>query len=118
MLEDVAKIRRVVVACGYTDLRKGIDGLARIIGDKYELNPFETGTLFLFCGRRSDRAKGLLWMGTGFLLLYKRWEDGSLSWPRNSREAADLTEDDFYLLMRGMNPVTDRIRTVYPKQAC
>ena len=31
MLEDVAKIRRVVVACGYTDLRKGIDGLARII---------------------------------------------------------------------------------------
>ena len=71
MLEDVAGIRKVVLACGTVDLRKGIDGLAMIIGDKYNQNPFEKGTLFLFCGQRSDRIKGLLWMGTGFLLLYK-----------------------------------------------
>lgn len=76
MLEDVAKIRRVVLACGTVDLRKGIDGLAQIVGSKYARNPFEKGTLFLFCGRRSDRMKGLLWMGSGFLLLYKRFEDG------------------------------------------
>lgn len=77
MLEDAAGIRRVVLACGTVDLRKGIDGLATIIGDRYGQNPFEKGTLFLFCGKRSDRCKGLLWMGTGFLLLYKdlRTED-------------------------------------------
>jgi Transposase and inactivated derivatives len=92
MLEDAAGIRRVVLACGTVDLRKGIDGLATIIGDKYGQNPFEKGTLFLFCGKRSDRCKGLLWMGTGFLLLYKRFEAGRLSWPRNIQEAADLTE--------------------------
>ena len=63
MLEDAAGIRRVVIACGYVDLRKGIDGLSMIIGDRYHQNPFEKGTLFLFCGRRSDRIKGLLWMG-------------------------------------------------------
>ena len=57
MLEDAARIRRVVMACGYVDLRKGIDGLAKIVGDQYKLNPFEAGTLFLFCGRRSDRKK-------------------------------------------------------------
>ena len=79
MLEDAAGIRRIVLACGTVDLRKGIDGLAMIIGDKYDQNPFEKGTLFLFCGKRSDRCKGLLWMGTGFLLLYKRFEDGRLS---------------------------------------
>ena len=72
MLKDAAGIRRVVIACGYVDLRKGIDGLSMIIGDRYHQNPFEKGTLFLFCGRRSDRIKGLLWMGDGFLLLYKR----------------------------------------------
>ena len=55
MLEDAAGIRRVVLACGTVDLRKGIDGLATIIGDKYGQNPFEKGTLFLFCGKRSDR---------------------------------------------------------------
>ena len=70
MLEDVLEIRRVVLASGIVALRKGIDGLAMIIGDKYKQNPFEKGTLFLFCGGRSDRIKGLLWMGTGFLLLY------------------------------------------------
>ena len=48
MLEDAAGIRRVVLACGTVDLRKGIDGLATIIGDKYGQNPFEKGTLFLF----------------------------------------------------------------------
>ena len=47
MLEDAAGIRRVVFACGTVDLRKGID--ATIIGDKYGRNPFEKGTLFLFC---------------------------------------------------------------------
>ena len=62
MLEDAAGIRRVVLACGTVDLRKGIDGLAMIIGDQYGQNPFEKGTLFLFCGKRSDRCKGLLWM--------------------------------------------------------
>ena len=47
MLEDAAGIRRVVIACGKVDLRKGIDGLAMIIGDRYKQNPFEKGTLFL-----------------------------------------------------------------------
>ena len=41
MLENVAKITRVVLACGTVDLRKGIDGLSVIIGDKYKQNPFE-----------------------------------------------------------------------------
>lgn len=50
MLEDAAGIRRVVLACGTVDLRKSIDGLSMIIGDKYRQNPFEW-TLFLFCGR-------------------------------------------------------------------
>ena len=51
MLEDAAGIRRVVIVCGCVDLRKGIDGLSMIIGDRYHQNPFEKGTLFLFCGR-------------------------------------------------------------------
>lgn len=118
MLEDVARIRRVVLACGTVDLRKGIDGLSMIIGDKYRQNPFEKGTLFLFCGRRTDRIKGLLWMGDGFLLLYKRFEAGSLSWPRNTQEAADLTEEEFHYLMLGLNPLDPKIKKVSPRRAC
>lgn len=40
MLEDAGGIRRVVLACGFVDLRKGIDGLATIIGDRYGQNLF------------------------------------------------------------------------------
>ncbi len=116
MLEDVFEIRRVVLACGTVDLRKGIDGLAMLIGDKYKQNPFEKGTLFLFCGGRSDRIKGLLWMGTGFLLLYKRFEAGRLSWPRTTQEAADLTEEQFHYLMMGLNPLEPKIKEVAPEQ--
>ena len=116
MLEDAAGIRRVVLACGIVDLRKGIDGLAMIIGDKYKQNPFEKGTLFLFCGRRTDRIKGLLWQGTGFLLLYKRLEDGRLSWPRTTEEAAELTEEQFNYLMLGLNPLDPKIKDVNPSK--
>ena len=117
MLEDAAGIRRVVLACGYVDLRKGVDGLSMIIGDKYRQNPFEKGTLFLFCGRRADRIKGLLWMGNGFLLLYKRFESGSLSWPRTTEEAADLTEEQYHYLMLGLNPLDPKIKEVTPRKA-
>lgn len=114
MLDDAAGIRRVVLACGYVDLRKGIDGLSMIIGDKYSQNPFEKGILFLFCGRRSDRIKGLLWQGDGFLLLYKRLEDGRLSWPRSTQEAAELTEEQFRYLMLGLNPLDPKVKEVSP----
>lgn len=79
MLEDAAGIRRVVLACGTVDLRKGIDGLATIIGDRYGQNPFEKEPCSCFVGNVLTGARGFLWMGTGFLLLYKRFEDGRLS---------------------------------------
>lgn len=114
MLEDHMSVRRIVLACGTVDLRKGIDGLAMIIGDRYKQNPFEKGTLFLFCGRRSDRIKGLLWMGTGFCLLYMRLEAGSFSWPRTTAQAADLTEEQFRYLMLGLNPLEPKVKEVSP----
>ncbi len=114
MLNDYAGIKRVILACGTVDLRKGIDGLARIVRSAYRMDPFEKGTLFLFCGRRSDRIKGLLWMGDGFLLLYKRFEDGALSWPRSQTEAAEITEEQFRYLMLGLNPLDPKIKEVFP----
>ncbi len=60
MLNDFTGADQVYIACGYTDLRKGIDGLARLVQQQFELDPF-TNTLFLFCGRRRDRIKGLYW---------------------------------------------------------
>ena len=115
MLAEAAGVKRIILACGRTDLRKGIDGLAQLIGTKYDLNPFEKDVLFLFCGCRTDRIKGLLWEGTGCLLLYKRLEDGSFSWPRTPEEAAELTRDQYQMLMQGLNPIVPKIKEVHPK---
>ena len=78
MLRDIKSFRKIYIATGYTDLRKGIDGLSAIVKMEFDLTPFEKDVLFLFCGRKSDRIKGLVWEGDGFCLLYKRIEDGRL----------------------------------------
>ena len=72
MLNDGSGFKKVYLATGFTDLRRGIDGLARIIRFQFQLDPYDKNTLFLFCGKRTDRIKGLIWEGDGFLLLYKR----------------------------------------------
>lgn len=55
----------------------GIDGLPSIVCFRFALDPYDTNILFLFCGRRNDRIKILLWEGDGFLLLYKGLDNGS-----------------------------------------
>ena len=57
MLEDAAGIRRVVIACGYVDLRKGIDGLSMIIGDRYHQNPFDVYDLIFTMPRTKGSKK-------------------------------------------------------------
>ena len=117
MFYEAHGISRFIVVCGYTDLRKGISGLAQIIEGNYHLDPFETNTLFLFCGKRGDRIKALLWEGNGFLLLYKRWERGTLSWPRTPNEVAEISKHEYRLLLQGLNPIKPKVRDVYPKTA-
>ena len=55
MLRNVTCFTRIYIACGKTDLRKGIDGLASIVKEQFQLDPFEKDVLFLFCGTRKDR---------------------------------------------------------------
>ncbi len=72
MLNDATGFDKIFIATGYTDLRRGIDGLASTIKYQFELDPFQKNILFLFCGKRTDRIKGLVWEGDGFLLLLKK----------------------------------------------
>ena len=115
MLNDILKGSQVYLVTGYTDLRRSIDGLATIVQAKLNLDPYSKA-LFLFCGRRSDRIKGLLWEGDGFLLLYKRLENGHFSWPRNSSELRSMTPEQFRWLMYGFS-IDPVIRDVSPKHS-
>ena len=66
MLGDISKAEHIYIACGYTDMRKSIDGLAAIVQQNFKLDPF-SNSLFLFCGRSSTKMKVLYWEGDGSL---------------------------------------------------
>ena len=101
MLSDFNCACPVYIACGYTDLRRGIDGLAGLVKSEFDLDPFQEA-LFLFCGRRRDRIKALYWEGNGFVLLYKRLEQGVYQWPRTDAEVRQITPQQYRWLMEGL----------------
>ncbi len=103
MLNDAPGFERIYIACGYSDLRRGIDGFAGMIQQEFKLDPLQAGVLFLFCGRKSDRIKGILWEGDGFLLLYKRLENGKYKWPRNETEVKNISLQQYKWLMEGLS---------------
>jgi transposase len=111
MLNNATGFKKIYIAAGYTDLRRGIEGLAGIVRFQFDLDPYDKDTLFLFCGKRCDRIKALLWEGDGFLLMYKRLYKGAFNWPRTASEAVEITEEQYRMLMKGLsviakNPIT------------
>jgi transposase len=62
---------RVWLACGRTDMRKGLDGLAMLAQRVLNENPFD-GALFAFRGRRGGLIK-LLWYGKACVCSPNAW---------------------------------------------
>ena len=62
MLADISRVENIYMVCGYTDMRKSIDGLCAVVENVVKKDPRDNA-LFLFCGLRSDRIKALLWEG-------------------------------------------------------
>ena len=83
MLNNAVCFQAVYIVCGYTDLRSGMDRLAARVEAQTGNRPYVPDTLYLFCGRRTDRIKGLVWEGDGWLLLYKRLSESRFQWPRS-----------------------------------
>ena len=84
---------------------------------QFRMDPGEKDVLFLFCGTRADRIKGLVYEGDGYLLLYKRLSAGRFQWPRNQQEAMRITQEQFDWLMRGMT-IVSTIREVKQTHLC
>jgi transposase len=99
---DLAGIGQVYLACGSTDLRKSIDGLAAIVQEGFTLNPFSP-CLFAFCNRERDKIKILHWDRNGFWLYYKRLEKGRFRWPQDGSGAVGVTRRELRWLLDGLS---------------
>ncbi|MGH3118735.1 MAG: IS66 family insertion sequence element accessory protein TnpB [Gaiellales bacterium] len=110
---------RILVAIEAQDFRKGIDGLARVCHDVFEVDPFG-GTLFVFRNRRGTALKCLVYDSQGFWLAHKRLSRGRFRWwPTHPTDtAAALEAHQLQRLIMGGDPaardaapVWRRIRT-------
>ncbi len=93
--------KAVYLACGHTDMRKSINGLAAKVEGSFGLNPFDAA-LFVFCNRSRNRIKILEWDGDGFWLYFKRLEKGHFRWPaEGSDQTMALTGEELSILLSG-----------------
>jgi transposase len=108
---------RIYLAAGATDMRRSMDGLAALVRDRLALEPL-SGHLFLFRNRRGDRLKLLVWDRSGYLVLYKRLEQGTFAWPSESDTGVvELRSSDLLLLINGVDLGGTRRRRWYERVA-
>jgi len=89
---------KVHLAFGYTDMRKGIDGLAMLVQEVLRQDPF-TGHLFVFRGRKANLLKIVFWDGTGLCLFTKRLDQGVFLWPSTLEPGGTLPMSSAQLSM-------------------
>jgi transposase len=107
--------KEVYLACGNTDLRKSIDGLAVLVKERFQLDPFSPA-LFVFCNRKRDKLKILHWDHNGFWLYYRRLERDLFQWPEKDGAPMKVGYREFRWLLDGLSvqqcqahqPVTER----------
>jgi transposase len=93
---------KVFLACGATDMRKGLDSLAVQVQTILRQDPF-SGHVFVFRGRRGDRIKALYWDTQGMCLFMKRLEQGRFIWPSPADGIAHLTAAQLAMLLEGID---------------
>lgn len=90
---------RVLLYREPVDMRRSFDGLECLVRDGLGEDPL-SGSLFVFSNKRRDRAKLLLWDGSGFWIWYKRLEEGTFHFPA---ESGEIKASDLVLVLEGID---------------
>jgi transposase len=108
----------IYLAVEPTDMRKGFDGLSRLVAEHIEKNVLDGG-LYVFVNRRGDRLKLLWWDEDGLALFYKRLEQGTFQRPPVAADAqrVALTPTELALILGGIDLNSARQRRRYRRPA-
>ena len=92
---------RILLAARPVDFRKGMDGLAALVQQALQADPFQ-GDVFIFRPKRADRVKILVYDGTGLVLYSKRLEVGRFTWPSPAEGVVRLSSSQLATLLDGL----------------
>jgi len=92
---------RIYVASEPVDLLASFDRLAQVAKTELKKDPLKGG-LFVFRNREGHRAKALLWDRTGWLLIYKRLENGTFHFPVAEDGVVEVDAEQLRLLLDGI----------------
>ena len=108
---------RIFLCTQPTDMRKGFDTLAALVRDGLKGDPL-SGHLFVFLNKLGDRLKLLFWDTDGFVIYYKRLEEGSFQFPAARGNAAvEIRAADFAMLLDGVDLESVKRRKRYRRPA-
>lgn len=82
------------------DFRKAALGLAAIIEQELQHNPFN-GSLYAFTNRRRDKIKCVFWDHNGFVMYYKSLAEEKFKWPKRGDSVINLTGEQINWLLDG-----------------
>jgi len=92
------------------DMRKSIDGLSILVVEALQLNP-QDKALYLFHNKSGDKFKAILWDQDGFLLLYKRREQGSFKFPKSiETDYYEIDADLFNMPVKAVRKALKRLQ--------
>jgi transposase len=93
---------RIWLATRATDLRKSFDTLAELVRQQLRGDPL-SGQLFVFRNQRADRIKLLYWDEDGYVIVYKRLEEGTFRFPVAAEGGVEIRAADLQMLLDGVD---------------
>jgi len=104
ILKSIREYSSIYIAVEPVDFRKAVDGLAHVVRQELDLDPFGN-YLFLFCNKRRSKLKCLTWDKNGFWMGYKRLDGvgAKFVWPRTAVTARSINEGQLRRLLSGMS---------------
>lgn len=107
---------RIWVSTRPADLRKSFDGLAALVDQWLEADPL-SGHVFVFRNKMADRVKLLVWDGDGYVIYYKRLEEGTFRFPVAAEQArVTIRAADLLMLLDGVDLSSVRRRLRYRRR--
>lgn len=92
--------RRYFLCRSATDMRKSFNGLGAIVRNRMK-GKLMGGDIFIFVNRRRNRLKLLVWDRTGFVIWYKRLEEGTFELPGGDSD--EVGQAQLVMILEGID---------------